>query len=206
VWDWDDGNPATVEGTVSALSYVTGNYVTFNIQLGGSWEAPYITYYGASTAEMTPTGFVQAPASVWGSPQQLGFRRVQAWGQPTGGYSACQVKGFQAGGRCIGRAAGDYARTMAQHAAVGALVGGGLGATGWILGPPGGLAGALGGALTGEAVGAIEGLVAEFIFGVDHHCVDEANIAHDRCQWDLLACNSFQRAADWCDQEFGPRR
>src|SRR5262245_8495878 len=77
VWDWDDGNPATVEGTVSALSYVTGNYVTFNLQLAGDWAAPVITYYAPSAAEMTPTGFVQAPASVWGSPQHFGFRRVQ---------------------------------------------------------------------------------------------------------------------------------
>lgn len=202
VWDWDDGNPNTAEGTVWAHSFVTGNEVTFNVQWAAgeaSYNSSDITYYEGIDGVMTEAGLNNA-ALRGGAFARGRFLRVQYWGN----LGQCEARGQYAGGRCIMGAARDYLREGIRNAAAGMAVGGVIGAWGGAAGGPAtSLAGGISGAVAGAGPGFAGGVLYHLIWGTDYNCVTEARSTRDSCTQRLEACNMHTRSYELCEQEFG---
>jgi len=187
VWNWDDGDPNTAEGTVWVHSFVTGNEVTFNVQWAGStYDTSDISYYEGIDSVATSAWMTGASASVPAAAPRAMFvpaslRPVQA---PD---NRCEMKGQSAFAGCILRAARDHLREGVRGAATGMLVGGTIGA--WGAGLAGGLAGAVGGIMPGFATGVLSSL----IWGTDHACRDEAWKAYYDCIYLMEQCAQHQR-------------
>jgi len=177
VWNWDDGDPSTAEGTVWVHSFVTNNEETFNIQLSGdTYDAMAIPYYegvDASVTEAWVTGAAAIGPPLLQAPHALAvaLRPVQLGDD----HGECSAAGEAAGARCLMRAAGDHLREGVRGAAAGQAIGGMIGAF------TGGLAGALAGAVGGTLPGFAAGVLTSLIWGTDHACRDEAWDAYYSC-------------------------
>lgn len=184
VWNWDDGDPNTAEGTVWVHSYVTGNEVTFNVQwTGETYDTSDITFYEGVDAVATSSWVVGTAALA--PPGMPGARALRVQVQNVG---QCEAKGEATGAACLMRAAKDHLRDGVRGAATGAVVGGVAGA--WAAGLAGGIAGAIGGVLPGFATGVLGSL----IWGADHACLDEARQVYQDCiEW-LQECSRHTKA------------
>jgi len=184
VWNWDDGDPNTAEGTVWVHSYVTGNEVTFNVQwTGDTYDTSDITFYEGVDA-VAAGSWVAGTAAV--SPSSAsGVRALRVQVRDVG---QCEAKGQATGAACLMRAARDHLREGVRGAATGTIVGGIAGA--WA----GGLAGGLAGAVAGVVPGFASGVLGSLIWGTDHACLQEARQAYQDCIDWLEECSRHTRA------------
>jgi hypothetical protein len=196
VWDWDDGNPSTGEGTIYVKSYRTGNEMLFNVQISGdTYDSSEVTFH-----ESVWTAFNASPVAFPGSPDTA--PRVQLVGQRDRCESIrrmcedrvartkenlCRSNGIDAGGGCLGRSTREKLREGYRSAAASAIVGFAAGA--W----SGGLAPGLLGAAVGAGPGFAAGVLYAMIWGTDYDCTGEARTAYNSCmssnEWnDLGTC------------------
>ncbi len=197
VWDWDDGNDLTGEGTVWVRSFRTGNEMTYNIQLWGqSYDQIEVIFEEGLSATMTDTGLigVATPLFTPGGPQ---FTRV-AMGQQYVPAYGCAREGREAGARCNLRNAGRYLRQGLRGVAADLGIAGA--AEGVAIFRPR-LAAAMRGVSTGALGGAsiagsfAAGVLEEAIWGTDNwQCVQEAQQAKQLCEDRLAECRRERRA------------
>lgn len=158
VWDWDDGDSTTAEGTVWAKSFATNAEVMFNVQIAGdSYENSYTTAY--EVLEVTVDGATAYSGAVFeGDANSAPASFIRA-------AFTCTQQGYaKAVFDCQVRAGRERVRDGMRGAAVGAGVAGVWGAF------AGGLAGAIAGAGVGAAQGFIGGVIGSFIWGSDYDC------------------------------------
>lgn len=193
IWNWDDGDASTVEGTAYFLSYHSGYSVTFNAQYSGTsysdmyvaWEEP-IHAEGPPREEPQIYGIRGTPRFVSGA----GFRWVQDGRScdvcrnrlDNAHWNRCNFEWQSAFVGCLQRATGERFREGMRGAAVGAGV---EGAIGCFVGSGGGLAGCAAGTAAGLVDGASKGFIAgviySFIWGSDYECGREGSRAYDTC-------------------------
>jgi len=207
VWEWDDGNPNTAEGTVWIRSYHTGNEAMFNVQFAG-WtyaeagisygEDVYAAYNEPAPEGVVPGGIAVAPLAAaprlrtigWGGQRSADdcSRNQACYLQKQNGREMyCRDEWARAGLSCYGRAA----RHALREGMIGAAFEAGIGAVGGAF--AGGLAGAIGGGAAGAAHGFLGNVIETSVRSADGECRGDARLIYDRCMrepMDYSSCDT----------------
>lgn len=170
IWDWDDGNEETGEGTVWVRSYATNNEVLFDIQVSGADVD--ITFYEGIDGVVNQA--IGAPA-----PVMIGLL------QRDGHH--CNTRGITTQLDCMRRAAGYHFRNGVYSAIGGGLWDGFRAGGGWRNG--------LSAGIRGGGHGFVGGVISSVLFGTDFECNKEAQTVYYSCIADLEEC---QRTRQGC--------
>ncbi|HYT77192.1 MAG TPA: hypothetical protein VEL79_20720, partial [Vicinamibacterales bacterium] len=163
VWDWDDGNPTTAEGTVWVHSYYTGNETLFNVQFAGdTYDNMWVSYQqdvSALYADPLPSSGVIK----FRGPAPTVKPRIVLVAQQRADCSNCYAQAdrihenycnrmyMDAGGACLGESAASVLRDGVRGAAAGQAYG--LISGAFAGGLAGAIAGGIGNTVPGFAAG-----------------------------------------------------